>query len=122
MATAPKLPAWLEKLVVQALKSYVPPEVVAAAIEQWKAAFCDKIVALAAATDNQIDDRIAASVVAALTTCTPDVAFLCELIEQGEVAAVGLLRSMASASDTKIDDALVDIVAAALGVHAVARA
>lgn len=114
MAAFPKLPLWLEKLVINSLKSYADPVMLKAAFEALLVPFIANLKALSAATPTLIDDMIVAKVADVLTTCSPDVAFLCEMIEKGEAAVIAFLRVQCTKTDTRIDDTLVDIVEAAI--------
>lgn len=108
------LPVWLEKLLIKALKDFVPPSVIADAIASFKVEMFAKLRELAARTDTTIDDMIVDRIEAAFNACSPDLQFVCDLIQKGEDAFVDFLRATAAKTDTKIDDAVVDILAAAL--------
>ncbi len=112
-----KLPAWLEVLIIKAITTYIDPDTVKGALEQWKSEFAEWLTTQAALTDNTIDDKIAATIITALNGCDLDNQFLCDLIQRGELAVVDLLRKLAASTDNEIDDAIVAIVAEALGVE-----
>lgn len=118
VANFPKLPKWVENLIIKALSTYVDPDMVKGAIEEWKVEFGEWLKAQAALTTNKIDDKIADTVISALNGCDLDNMFLCDLIQRGEVALVTVLKGMAAKTDNEIDDAIVAIVAEALGVPA----
>ncbi len=101
-------------MIVDAIKKYVPADAVAAAIAAWKLEFLDYLTAQAAATANGVDDILVERVRAALEACTPDSAFLCDLLTKGEAAVIAKLRLLAVPTPTVIDDALVDILEKAL--------
>lgn len=111
---ASKIPGWIEALTIRVIKEYLPASAIAEAFESWKSLFLEQAKAWAADTDNMIDDMVVAKLEAALTTCTPDSQFLCDLVEKGEDAVISLLRGLAAKTETGIDDALVDLIAAAL--------
>ena len=108
------IPAWAERLVVAAIENYVDPEVIAATVAGWRDQVLAKMVAAAKETDNKVDDKIVALVKDALTTCSPEAKFLCDMIMNAEAFAVGVLENAAKATDTKIDDACVAVVKKAL--------
>ena len=109
-----KMPAWLERIIVEGIKKFVPASAVAEYVAMAKAALAEKVTALAASTENKIDDAIAEKIVAAMTSCEVGTEFLCELIEKGEMALVSMLRSASKITPTEIDDAIVDILEDAL--------
>jgi transcriptional regulator CtsR len=105
-----KMPAWLEKIIVEGIKKFVPASAVASYITMAKMALVDRVNALAASTENEIDDAIAQRLSDAIIACEVD----CELIEKGEVAVVAMLRKAVETTATEIDDAIVDILEQAL--------
>ena len=109
-----KIPGWLERIIVEGIKKFVPASAVAEYVGMAKAALAEKITTLAASTENKIDDAIAAKLVSALTACEVGAEFLCELVEKGEIALVATLRNAAKVTPTEIDDAIVDILEDAL--------
>lgn len=108
------LPPWVEGLIVEALREFVPPTVIADAFDKFKTETFARLRSLAADTTNKIDDLIVAKVEEALNSCTPDAEGLCALITQGEAALIQMLRDVAAKSATIIDDVAVDILAEAL--------
>ena len=111
---AKKIPNWLEALLVKALKDFVPPSVIAEAIDDMKLEFFAKLRELAARTDTTIDDMIVDKIEAAFTACSPDMQFVCDWLQKGEDAAIDFLRGVAAKTPTLLDDAAVDILAEAL--------
>lgn len=109
-----KLPAWIENLIIKAIKDFIPVSVIIEAFDTFKIEIEKKLRELALSTENKVDDMIVDKVIEALNTCTPDADFLCGLIEKGEDYLIDMLRALALKSETKIDDALVEIVAEAL--------
>jgi len=109
-----QIPAWLEPLVIRALKSAVSPEEVAATVAALKVELVNKARQAAHATATTFDDKLVDMLDDAFSTCKPGSDFLCDLVEKGETALVGFLRAAAARTDTKLDDAAVDILAAAL--------
>jgi hypothetical protein len=113
----PVLPVWVEKIILQAIKSYLPAEVVRQVWQGLLVSLGEWAKALAADTTNKVDDAIAAAVADLATgNCLPDTQVLCDVIQRGEKAAVEFLRAQALRTDTKLDDAMVDVIASALGV------
>lgn len=113
----PVLPIWIEKLIIQAIKSYLPTEVVKQYWDLMLFALGDWAKALAAKTDNKVDDAIADAVAAlANGNCVPDLQVLCDMIQNGEAAAISFLRAQAAITTTRLDDAMVDVLASAIGV------
>ncbi len=118
MAGFPKLPEFIEKLIVKAIKEYVPATAIKELVASFAADLAKVVHEWAAKTSNTIDDKIADLFEDALTKCSPDADFLCAVIQKGEAAVVDFFRVAAARTDTKIDDAAVDILAQALGVAA----
>src|SRR5262245_61364422 len=113
----PTFPPWLEKLIVQAIKTYLPTEVVKEAFQGFLVQMCDWAKAQVANTANKIDDKIVEALADLVASgCTPDTAVLCDVISRGEAAVVDFLRAQAKRTDTKLDDTMVEVLAAALGV------
>jgi len=109
-----KLPAFLENLIIKAIKDFLPPSVIAEAVDKFKEELGKKLRELALSTENKIDDMVVDKIIEALNTCSPDADFLCGLVEKGEDYVIEMLRGLALKSETKIDDALVDIIEKAL--------
>lgn len=109
-----KLPDFVEKLIIKAIKDFVPVSVLVEALETFKLEIEKKLRELAASTENQIDDMVVDKIMEALKTCQPDADFLCGLIEKGEDYLIDMLKALALKSETKIDDALVELVEKAL--------
>ncbi len=109
-----KLPDFVEKLIIKAIKDFVPVSVLVEALDTFKAEMEKKLRELALSTENQIDDMVVDKVLEALNTCEPDADFLCGLIENGEDYLIDMLKALALKSETKIDDALVELVEKAL--------
>lgn len=112
--TFPKLPAWVETLIVTAIRNYVPASAIAAAIDGWKAEIFDWLTAQAASTDSPIDDVIVTKVKEALNSCTIDSDFLCGLVAKGEDFLIAKLYEVALTTPNKIDDACVKLLDDAL--------
>lgn len=109
-----KMPGWIEKLIVKAIKDFVPVSVIIEALEAFKVQMIAKLRELAASTENKIDDIMVDKIEETLSSCNPDVDFLCGLIKEGEDYLIVFLRNAVSKSETKIDDAIVDLVEEAL--------
>lgn len=109
-----KLPDFVEKLIIKAIKDFIPISALVEAFDSFKASMEMKLRELAASTENEIDDMIVDKVLEALSTCEPDADLFCGLIEKGEDYLIDMLRAFALKSETKIDDALVELVAKAL--------
>lgn len=110
------IPPWMQKLILQALKGAVTPEDVAAAYAQAKAMIVAQLRALAQSTANKVDDFLVDKVEQALTQCSDELKFLCDLVEKGEAALVAFLRDVAAKTPNVIDDWGVEVLAEALGV------
>ena len=108
-----KMPAWLEALVLRALKSAVSPEEIAATIASLKVEVVNKARAAAATTATSWDDKLVDMLDDAFSVCKPGAEFLCDLVQKGEDALVAFLRAAAARTDTKLDDAAVDMLAEA---------
>ena len=109
-----KMPAWVEALIIKAIRDFVPVSVISEAMEKFKADAIAKLKEMALKTETGIDDMIVEKIEEALSACTPDSDFLCGLVEKGEDYLIDMLRGIAMKSPSKIDDALVEIVAKAL--------
>ncbi len=109
-----QVPRWVEALLIKALKTYLPPEALAEAFDMWRTEAVDWARAQAAATANGIDDMLVDKFAQALSTCQPDMQFLCDLVSRGEHAMVDKLRELAKLSETELDDAAVDLFEKAL--------
>ncbi len=109
----PVLPVWVEKLIIQAVKTYLPASVVK---QVWQ----DMLDALAAwAKSLGVPPAIADAVEdLAKGDCIPDLQVLCDIVQNGEKAAIAFLRAQALRTDTKLDDLGVDLLVAAIGVKA----
>lgn len=55
-----KIPAWLEKLVIELLNKYVPPSVVRALVLAGKEQLIGYLKTLVVKTENKVDDAIVA--------------------------------------------------------------
>ncbi len=104
------IPRWLEELLIKAVRDFLPPSVIKEAFLSWKNELMTKLKAMAADTSNKIDDKLVDMVDQALSTCTPDSQFICDLIQNGEAALIAKLRVLAASTDTELDDAAVDIL------------
>lgn len=62
-----QMPAWVVKLVLELVKKYLTPELVAWAKAEVAKFLCDEIRQLAKATDNGFDDHVAELVCKALS-------------------------------------------------------
>lgn len=114
-----KMPDWIERLAVEALKKYIPVSMISELLDQVKGQIFDHLEALSLQTQTDIDDKIVAAVRDAFDVCQVGSEFLCDLIERGEVAVVDFLRVAAAKTETKIDDVMVEIIAKAFAAAAV---
>jgi len=112
-----KMPAWIENLILKAVKEFLPPSMIVEAFAALKLELFARARAAAAATDNAVDDMLVAKLESILNECTPDSQFICDLIQRGESAVVEFLRKVASSTPNKIDDAAVDILEEAFKHH-----
>lgn len=112
-----KMPPLVERLVVEAIRRYVPADAIAAMVESYKVELFAWLEAKAAETETTVDDTVVAAVKDAFSQCDVGGDFVCELVTQGQAATVAFLAMAAKRSETKIDDAIVEVVAKAMKVE-----
>jgi hypothetical protein len=118
MKLASAIPSWVDALAARAIRS-LPADGLADLIDDAKKNVFARLEALAATTENDVDDMLVAKAKEAFETCGPDADFLCDLVQRGEVAVVKFLAVAAQKTETQIDDAGVALLAKALGVSGV---
>lgn len=112
-----KMPAWVENLILKAVKEFIPASMIAEAFAALKVELFARAKAAAAATDNAVDDMLVAKFEALMNACTPDSQFICDLIQRGEQAVIDFLRKVSAETPNKLDDAAVDLLEAAFKQH-----